>query len=588
MAHQVRDTSGFAPASHQSLALCLGTLGGSLLLWPIAVWGFPSPFRFIIAWAAVGLGAWLLSRSRWHWRLHELGEGILGSDFGASPAAAELLEGKHIHRDVNRLLNVAKTKFADKLVLDNSAVEFEDDGKGGRKLVGWGFRCEPGYLTDTAVQDKLQKTFQSGLGGFWSFQFNPSRDTFTATKKSNLPRLVFPPLWPVVRGAEEAKKLYLGWKFKIGVAAGGEEIGFSLDKWSHVRIIGETNAGKSVAIQNWMEQFRAAGWMLILGDGKGQDYVGYSNPNPDDHNLPVPGTIAAGSGASTRGMGYVGAIVTAYQIMQERQLSSEQDKIDNPAGWNMYPPVLLVLDEIKGMREKWKTALSGDEQKSVESMITQLLALGRAFRVHVVLLSQDAYVDSMPSMWTSNTPLAICLGKPKDNTVQKAFEKSVVPKVRQIRESMDPEIKGRGLFASVDPITGASDAMEYQGYLSYAPGESWDNPKIPSQAAKEWPKFKEQVSDKVPRLWTRMWFRIDHKSEAQRGAETAGEPDLGYIDFDQFSPAEILRMERVALDTRGASGEIVPNPDMAKYDPCSPLYVCKAPLGSRRVLNPEL
>ena len=589
MAHQVRDSSGFAPASHQSLALCLGALGGSLLLWPIAVWGFPSPFRFIIAWAAVGLGAWLLSRARRHWRLHEMGEGVLGGGFGGGPAAAEFISGGQVNPDVRRLLNVANTKFPDKLTLDNSAVEFEDGGKVGRKLVRWGFHCEPGYLTDPALCDKLQKTFQAGLGGIWSFQFNPSSDTFAATQKSTIPKLQFPPLWRVVQSADDAKRLYPGWQFKIGVTTGGKQVGFSLDKWAHVRVIGETGSGKSVAVQSWLEQFRAAGWMIILADGKGQDYVGYSAPNPEDHDLPVPGTVAVGSGATTRGMSYVAAIAMAYQIMQERQLTSEQDKIDNPAGWNMYPPVLLVLDEIKSMREKWKASLTKEEQSAVDSMVTQLTSLGRALRVHVILISQDAYVDSMPSSWTSNVPLAICLGKPKDNTVQKAFEKSVVPKVRQIRESMDPQIKGRGLVASVDPFTGASDALEYQGYLSYAPGESWDNVKMPAEAAVDWPKFKKQVSERVPRLWTRQWFRIDHASEAQREAEASGEPELGYIDFDRFTPAEILRMERVGLDTRNdGSGEIGPNPDTAKYDPSSLLYVCRPPAGCRRVLNPEL
>lgn len=587
MAHQVRDTSGFAPASHQSLALCLGTLGGSLLLWPIAVWGFPSPFRFIIAWTAVGLGAWLLSRARRHWRLHEMEEDLISDGFGPAEAASVML-GREIHPDIQRLLRISDTKFPEKLKLDANNIEMGDDGKGGKKLLSWGFDCETGYLTDPNTQDKLQKTFNSGLGGIWSFRFDPTNDHFTATKKSGIPQLKFPPLWHVVKDADEAKRLYPGWQFKIGVTTGGREVGFSFDKWAHARVIGESGSGKSVAVQCWLEQFRAAGWMILLADGKGQDYVGYSTPNPTDHNLSVPGAVATGLGSSTRGMAYIAVIAMAYQIMQERQFSSEQEKVDNPSGWNMYPPVLLVLDEIKGMREKWKAELSSDESKVVDSMVTELTALGRAFRIHLVLISQDAYVDSMPSSWTSNVPLSICLGRPKDDTVRKAFERAVVPKVKQIRESMDPEAKGRGLVATVDKESGVADAMEYQGYLSYAPGESWDNVKIPRQAAQEWPQFKKLVSDRVPRLWSRMWFRIDNKSEAQLEYEATNGEDLGYISFDMFSPTEIKRMDRVLLDMRDSSGEIRPNPVAAKYDPASRAYVCRPPAGFRKVLNPEL
>ena len=85
-----------------------------------------------------------------------------------------------------------------------------------------------------------------------------------------------------------------------------------------------------------------------------------------------------------------------------------------------------------------------------------------------------------------------------------------------------------------------------------------------------------------------MWFRIEHKSEAQTETETEGNIDLGFIDFDQFTPAEIMHMDRVLLDVRNSDGVIAPNPDMAKYDPSSTQYVCRPPAGSVQVLNPEL
>lgn len=492
-----------------------------------------------------------------------------------------------LHEDVRRLVRLAASKFPLKLALDVSATELEDDGKGSYRLVAWGFRCaEPGYLTDTGVQQRLQTTFLKGAGGIWSFRFDPRTDTFGASRKSGIPTLVFSPIWPVISSVAEARKRYTGWEFKVGESARGA-VGVCMERMAHIKVIGETGAGKSVAIRSFLEQFRAMGWMLILGDGKGADYAGYFAPHRDDHGLPVPGTVAVGLGSTARGMAYVGAIVLAYQILLERQESSIQAKIDDPENWNSYTPVLLVLDEIKGMREKFK-ALGKETASKIESMVTEITSLGRELRVHVMLISQDARDVSIPGVWNSNLPLTISLGKPSEMTVSKAFEDSVRSKVRMIRESMDPNIKGRCLIASVDPDNGAADATEYQGYLGYSPGEHWNNPKLPPNTKEHWIPFKEQVSERVPRLYTRQWFQINRKPLAQIEAEENGEPDHGFINFDLFTVDEIKRMDRVQLDMRDPkSGKVVPNPDVAKYDPSSRSYVCR-PKGTRQKIVAEL
>lgn len=595
-----RDTSGFARASHQSQALCLATLGTAGLLMPIAVWGFPSVPRFTVGMIGAAAGVWLWFRARRHWRMHgaalaDYSDGSLGLEMVAGgsgdalvAAAPDLYVQGQLHPDVVRLLRVAASKFPGKLVLDTDATELEDDGKGGRKLVSWGFRCvESGFLTDASAYERMQTTFRKALGGIWSPVVDTRNDTFGGTRKSSIPKLVFPPIWPVVRDAEEAKKRYTGWEYKLGVSADGE-VGVCIEAMPQAKVIGETGAGKSVAVRSWLEQFRAMGWMLVLADGKGADYAGYIARNADDHGFPVPGTVAAGLGSSPRGMGYVAAVALVYQIMQERQEGSHQGKIDDPENWNSFVPVLLVMDEIKAMREKWRNNLSKEEARSVESMVTEITGLGRELRVHCLLISQDARDSSIPGVWTSNLPVTISLGKPSDMTMNKGFEDSVAPKVRLIRESMDPKVKGRCLIATVHPKTGAADALEYQGYLGYSPGEHANNPKLPAQARTEWPKFKEQVSDQVPRLYTRQWFKIDEKSEAQLAAEAKGAPDLGFIDFDLFSVDEIKRLDRVALDMRDESGTIVPDPAVAKYDPSSKEYVCRPPLSTRKVIKAEL
>lgn len=591
MAHQVRDTSGFAPASHQSQALCLGTLGTAALLAPVTQWGFEPP-RLLAAWAVAAGGAWLLTRARRHWRLHERESGGLTELMSISPAAdPALFPHGHLHPDIARLIKVAEQKFPGKVIaLEPSAVEFGDDGQGGKRLVAWGFRCVVGALSVDKFRSELQTAFGKSVQGRWRFSFNALDDVFTATQKDPVPPLVFPPHWPVVSSSEEARKKYLGWTLCYGESADKRQVRIRPDKIPHIKVVGETGSGKSVMVRSLIEQCRAAGWMLILADGKGMDYVGYVTPNPEDHNLPVPGTVAVGSGSGT-GMNYVAAITLAYQILMERQTVGESYKSADPSTWSTrFPPVLLVLDEIKSMRDRWGSELSKEDFEKIGSMIIQILNLGRELRVHALLVSQDAYVDSLPSRWMTNTKVSVVAGKPDQNAVGKFFDRSVVPKVKLIGETMDPNVKGRCLVASIDEDSGKSDVVEFQSYLGYSPGESWDDPKFPAEVRAAWPAFKKEVSDRIPRLYSRFWFEIPHKSEAQLEHEQEIGEELGYIDFDRFSVSEIKKLKRIKLDMRDENGDIVPNPKYAKYDPCSPLYVCRPPEGAARsaYVDPEI
>ncbi|MFZ2240410.1 MAG: cell division protein FtsK, partial [Gordonia amarae] len=526
-----------------------------------------------------------------HWRKHKLIlAGVDPDAVDAPEAVLAQLPSEQAHDPlIARLLEVAQSRFPGKLSLDPSTIEFDNE-KGKSKLVSWGFTCvEPGFLTDVSVQSRLQSTFMRALGGVWKFEFEVTADRFGGSRRTGLPKLVFPPLWPVVGSVEEAKSSYPGWELKVGVTADGE-LGFRMDKMPHLKVIGETGSGKSVAVRSWLEQYRAMGWQLILADGKGADYVGYITPNEDDNGLPVPGTVAVGLGATPKGMSYVGAIVIAYLIMQDRQSGSAEAKIADPDGWSNFAPVLLVMDEIKGMREKWRGALPKADQKAIESMVTEITSLGRELRVHALLVSQDARDVSIPGVWSSNLPLSISLGKPKPITVNKAFDDSVRPKVQMLQSSMDPNQKGRCLIAAVDKETGAADVLEYQGFIGYAPGESWNNDNVPKLAAEpqNWPLFKDRVSDRVPRLYTRQWFKLDEPSAAQLEKEEADEWPMGYIDFDMFTVEELKDLELVALDYRDSKGVIRPNPDMARYDPSSPTYVCRAPVRRRQVATSEL
>lgn len=594
MATPARDTSGFLRASHQSQALCLGTLGASGLLWPIAVWGFPSPLRFLAAWTAAGAGVWLLSRARRHWRLHEMEDILLGRLEGGVPASLtvdpEFLQEGKLHPQLERVVRVIRnSRFKDLLEVDSSKVRFEDDGAGGRSLISWGLKCvKDGGLAAERVQKELRELLKKSLDSSWRITIDSLNDSVFGTQVDDLPKLCFPPLWPVAQSVAEAIKNYPG-KIQLGLTENNEVVSTSVWDYPHMKVIGETNAGKSVAVKSIIEQLRAAGWMLVLGDGKGVDFNGFNAADPDNHYLPPPGTIAYGSGRGRRAMTYVGAIVIAYNMVLER-LEFEGAALDNREDPEAFPPLFILLDEIKALRDRWSTELAKEEFAAVEHMISEIAATGRGSRIHMAIISQDAYRGSIPKEWVGNVRMSLVVGRPTFNTIQNAFDDDrIKDKVKQVRETMRPADKGRCIVATDNDLTGHIDAVQYQNYFSYSPGSSWERPNMPDGTAAEWSKFKTEVSDRVPRLYSRIWFKIDSKSEAQIAYEDETGEDLGFIDFDQFTVDEVKRMKRVNLDMRNSDGKIVPNPEYAKYDPNSPLYVCRPPAhATRRYINPVL
>lgn len=590
----VRANGGFSYASHQSQALWMGTLGFSGLLWPIAVWGFPSPLRFLAAWVAAGAGACLLVRARRRWTMHGLGEGVPGALGGAMQAAnPELLQEGKIHPQVARVLGVASSNFKDAFTLEASRVEFEDDGLGEKRLVTWGLRAvKAGALSEERMQKKVRETFTKSLEGEWKIHFDTEGDVVNATLVDNLPKVAFPDpaAWRPVTSIEEAKKRYRSLKIQLGIGESGALVSTSVWDYPHMQIIGESGAGKSVSVKTILEQLRAAGWMLLIGDGKATDFNGFNVPNPADHGLPPAGTVAYGSGLRQRAMDYIGVIAIAYLELTARQ---DLEAAASSAGEQVnFPPMFVLLDEIKAIRSKWQSSLTKEENAEVEAMVEQITALGRSFRVHLAVISQDAYRDSIPRSWVGNIRMRLVAGRPTVDTVRKSFEgdKALQSRVDAIRETMSPKDKGRCIITTDNEESGRVDVAQYQNFYTYCPGEVVNPEKDPPGTAEAWSRFKAEVSDRVPRLYSRTWFKIDHKSEAQLELEKETDEDLGFIDFEMFTVAEIKKLKRIRLDMRDSAGEIVPDPENVKYDPSSPLYVCREPQGARakRYVNLEL
>ncbi len=487
-------------------------------------------------------------------------------DMGIPGVPQVLYIGNKLHPDVQRLVDVSEATFGDKLYPFWDEFEIIDGA-----LMRYAFKATtPGYFTSKSTQsqviDKLVNAVPATKGA-WNSSVKSKEDMIVISQQSSIPKLALPPEWKVVKSVAEAGTVYRKFSVALGPGENGKLVTFKPQVFPHVAVIATSGGGKSVFLRACIEQFRAVGGQVILGDGKGSDYSTLRGQ---------PGVVAIGRGSGSKGVEYIAAIELAFRIMQQRQNTAAERKTANPDTWEDVPPVFLVLDELKSVLKKWSTELDKKSFKAVESKVNQILALGRQLRVHTYTASQDAYSESIPGSWLTNIGMKISLGKPHKMTIDKAFDEQIRTEASRIAAGIDPNVRGRGMIAGMDEDTGTASVRPYQGFLGYSPGETRPGFFNDEQKA-QWDSFRKNVSESIPNLYGRKWFQIDSPSEVQLAKEKETDTPFGYIDFELFSVDEISSMKIINLDTRDETGNIVPNPAMVKYDPDpnNDEYVCK-------------
>lgn len=570
-----RDTSGFARASHQSQALCLGCLGVAGLLAPVATFGFgtEAPLRTTLSWLAAVGGAVALRQARKHWRAHGLvraGYGGAADTVAAMALAAGPVEpggGPRLdtsNPSVIRLLRIAHG-ISDTLVPIPGEFAFEGDDWAQGELLAYGLRSlQPGFFATEATKGRINDALATPFGEGWRIDFDSQRDQLVASRRSSVPTLVTPEMWPVVQSREEAARKFPKLSIAIGVGENGP-IRIKPKDVPHREVVGATGGGKSVAVRAELMQYFAAGYRVFAVDGKGTDYSPFMRFN----NV---------SAVSSNLYEHVLVIHLVWLILKQRQRrGTEMSKRGDTSWRETMTPILLVLDEFASVRANMKALFKPKEIQLIERDMVDILKVGREFRVNVILATQDMKADTVPGDWLDMFKVVQALGKPGPMSVRKAFPEQIQGEVTRLGGTISPKTPGRALV-TVANEAGKVSAQIYQSYWSYSPAETISD-NLPPGVKPNWEQFKREVSDRIPRLYPRLWAVLEYPLPTDPTERDPYEEhrDDGWVDLAKMSVPDIHRLVPINLEDSATLEYIPAN---AIHDPLSESYVGAEPLGA--------
>lgn len=461
------------------------------------------------------------------------------------------------NRDVVRLCMIVAS-ISEFLVPEWDKFEFEEG-----ELIGYGFRSlKPGFLATESSKNRVDAQLASSLGEGWGISYDSRHDTFIGSKKSTVPKMALPEMWNVIQSKEEAARRFNDFEVFIGVGEDGP-ISFKPKQIPHKMLVGATGGGKSVAARAEIIQFLAAGgYRLFACDGKSTDYSSFMRfPNV--------------SAVSTSLHEHIILIHKVWMILQARRSSAAAKSKAGDMSWReSMTPILLIIDEWASVRSNMVATFK--DLKLIDRDISELLKVGREFRVNVIIASQGTEAKTTPTDWFAQLPVVQSLGRPDNMTVNKAFPEDIQGEVRRLGGKISRKVPGRALV-SVTNEDGNTYAALYQAYWSYSPAETiTDN--LPKEVRANWSRFKEQVVDRIPRMYPREWVKLEYPAPPEGKKDPFAEDrESGWVDITKFSVEELHKLRPVALEDPDTFAAI---PENAIYDPLSDAYIGEAPLGA--------
>lgn len=347
---------------------------------------------------------------------------------------------------------------------------------------------------------------------------------------SHFPPAIAPPAVAAVASKEQAAKAYPDMAWMLGVDARGNVIAPLLRQFPHVLITGSPGGGKSVGIRSFLEPLRVQGAQIWLADGKRSDYVALAG---------LPGVRMV----STEPAAHVVLISEMYEEMERRRAeASEAKAAGDPDPYAKYAPLIGVLDEFATMRDEWRALFKGNGgDEKIAAMVAAILRVGREPRCHLMISSQDIYVDNIPQAWQDTMALFVSLGAPSPRTLAGgAIPEALRPEAQRIGERISRGTPGRAIYIDREAFT----VREIQTFYGFSPGTTTVESAPTEEVRAAWAQA-EKTAAQVPWLYPRVGIKTD--SPAWRKQTADG----------------LALQETVALNDRNGS----PLPNREQFDP---------------------
>ena len=479
--------------------------------------------------------------------------------------------------DAARIIDVVAAEWKGKLTPIYGDFSVEDG-----VLVSYAFgTAEQGFLTNEQVQnqinDKLTKVISPRKGCTWEVAFDESTDRVEVTQASSLPSMASPMPEDVVApvaSVAEARSRYPQFEFVVGEGVNGKKIGFKPIDFAHIGIFGTSGGGKSVLTRGIVEQFRAAGFMFYICDGKGADYTQLEA---------APGIVARADTPET----FVAVVGLVRRLVDTRMKKLDQlARQGHPDRLGTLTPTFLILDEFASIRDDIKDKYDAKGMEQFDDDLSRILRKGREARVHVLLVTQDMYKSSLPGPWLKNITVRLTLGRPDRVMIENVFPQTVRGQARRKAGSIPEGVKGRGMVSLTDEETGESRVDVVQFYWCYSPADPKPIEEQDSNTQKIWSAFKERVSDRIPKLYPRVWIKPEYPEPRTVNGKVEKDPyveqraelaETGLVKMQDLTVSDLRRLSVVPLE-EAKDGVFLPINDI--YDPHSDHYIARDDLGS--------
>lgn len=184
----------------------------------------------------------------------------------------------------------------------------------------------------------------------------------------------------------------------------------------HYLISGMTGSGKSMFLSSYIYQ-------LMHKEVKHQFWI--IDPKKDDiFNLSLIALGKERTGDTSNAIQIIENFHLSMLKRQEEIKRLKKKKGNADAKYFNLPALILIVDEFGALRAKWDAELKPAERKHIDSMLADIVFMGRSLGCYCHIVTQQANAKTIPTQLRDNLPFKCVLWSSSDETYNVVFGQS--------------------------------------------------------------------------------------------------------------------------------------------------------------------